>query len=230
MKINQIENDSKNILVNGNVMPAVFVATATGETVRIVSTQRLVPGLSSQGLHYSMIEVNDTVCESANDAVVALNAFIGNFKSGSGGSSGGASPEDASDMITEGTAISAMRFGNKTTYITQSQITVKIDESLTLQFGTYQSLYFSAISGTFNLSKCGLEPKPIVIPPDNIMIDTLSFIQEEGLNLNSWHSSAPQIPLPYRYFIKTGSGSYFKITNTVPDNATGYLEVEKLSM
>ncbi|MDR1348098.1 MAG: WD40 repeat domain-containing protein, partial [Prevotellaceae bacterium] len=85
IKINKIENDSKNILVNDAVMPAVFVATAIGDLVRIVSTQRLVPGVSSHGIHYSLIEINDEACESANDAVQKLNAFIGSFKSGGGG-------------------------------------------------------------------------------------------------------------------------------------------------
>ena len=86
--IRKIENDDKNIMVNGVAMPAVFVATAAGELVRIVSTQRLVQGICSQGINYLLIEINGEVCESANDAVQKLNAFIGSFKSG-----GGVSPE-----------------------------------------------------------------------------------------------------------------------------------------
>ncbi|MDR2651289.1 MAG: hypothetical protein LBC68_03095, partial [Prevotellaceae bacterium] len=84
-KIKAIENDNKNILVNGVVRPAVFIATAIGDLVRITSMKRLVPGISSQGVHYSKIEINDEACESANDAVQKLNAFIGSFKSGGGG-------------------------------------------------------------------------------------------------------------------------------------------------
>ncbi|MDR1198704.1 MAG: hypothetical protein LBK94_06785, partial [Prevotellaceae bacterium] len=101
MKINKIENDSKNILVNDAVMPALFVATAIGDLVRIVSTQRLVQGISSHGIHYSLIEINGEACESANDAVRKLNAFIGSFKTGGGG----VSPEDLNNLNNKDVAI-----------------------------------------------------------------------------------------------------------------------------
>jgi hypothetical protein len=100
-KFNKIENDSKNILVNDAVMPALFVATAIGDLVRIVSTQRLVQGISSHGIHYSLIEINGEACESANDAVRKLNAFIGSFKTGGGG----VSPEDLNNLNNKDVAI-----------------------------------------------------------------------------------------------------------------------------
>jgi hypothetical protein len=101
LKINKIDNDNKNILVNDVVMPAVFIATATGAVMRIVSTRRLVPGIKPHGIHYSEIEINDEACESANDAVQKLNAFIGSFKTGGGG----VSPEDLNNLDNKDVAI-----------------------------------------------------------------------------------------------------------------------------
>ncbi|MDR2126951.1 MAG: hypothetical protein LBP63_08990, partial [Prevotellaceae bacterium] len=84
-EIRQIENDGKNIMVNNAVQPAVFVATAAGNAVRIISTVRFITNISTQGINYESLEINGEVPASANDAVQKLNSFIGAFKSGGGG-------------------------------------------------------------------------------------------------------------------------------------------------
>ncbi|MDR1197520.1 MAG: hypothetical protein LBK94_00710, partial [Prevotellaceae bacterium] len=92
IRINKIEEDDKNILVNGLNKPAIFAAESVGENVRIISTVSQIESIISKGVHYSEVIINDEACESANDAVRKLNTFIGSFKTGSGGS---ISPEGA---------------------------------------------------------------------------------------------------------------------------------------
>jgi hypothetical protein len=84
--INKIENNEKNILVNGIVRPACFVADILENgKIRIVSKVKFIQNISYDGIAVSQIIINEQpVFDNANDAAAALNEFIGNFNSGGG--------------------------------------------------------------------------------------------------------------------------------------------------
>jgi hypothetical protein len=90
LEIEKVAGNSKNILVNGEMRPACFIADTFKGKVRILSTLKFITGIAFNGIPASQIIVDGTGYGDVKDCIAALNSFIGSFKSGGGS---GVSPE-----------------------------------------------------------------------------------------------------------------------------------------
>ena len=116
IKINQIANDSKSILVDIDgsvaVRPASYLAEELpNNIVRIIPIQ-CVSDIALAGVSVKSIQINGTSFESAAEAVKAFNQF-GNFKSGAETSSPTPTITTDDTLTGLGTADNPLRVNKK---------------------------------------------------------------------------------------------------------------------
>jgi streptogramin lyase len=143
---------------------------------------------------------------------------------------------DASDTVIEGTADMATRMQNKRSYMTSSNITVKIDETVNLIVAPNSLLTLTATSGKFSVlngfnfmnnniimqdpNMGGEAHVPVISPADFYIQSDISSLQVDIYNTYYYLS-----------FVKTTTG-IFKITFFAVANPMYYInfEIEKISL